>query len=131
VTAAAGPTPAAIRTAFERYVAALTDGDAGAVTDLFAHDATIEDPVGAPPVTGRAAILAFYRSAIARAGGPTVRLSGPVRIAGAFGAAPLQSDAVRDGRAVRLDIIDVMRFDDAGRILSMTAYWGPENVSPR
>ena len=31
---------------------------------------------------------------------------------------------------MRIDIISVMTFDDDGKITSMKAYWGPENVTP-
>jgi steroid Delta-isomerase len=123
--------PEQMRVAFERYAALLTAHDADGIADLYAADATVEDPAGGPPLVGRAAILALYRAAIERAQ-PTVVLTGPVRVLadGHAGAAPLQSRSTRDGRAVTIDIIDVFTFDDAGAITSMRAYWGPANVMP-
>jgi steroid Delta-isomerase len=123
--------PEQMRVAFERYAALLTARDADGIADLYAADATVEDPAGGPPLVGRAAILAFYRAAIERAQ-PAVVLTGPVRVLadGRAGAAPLQSRSTRDGRAVTIDIIDVFTFDDAGAITSMRAYWGPANVTP-
>ncbi len=119
-----------IRAAFEQYVALLTARDADGIAALYAEDATVEDPAGSEPLVGREAIRNFYRAAIARVQ-PTVALTGPVRILadGRAGAAPLQSRGVRDGRTVTLDIIDVFTFDDDGRVTSMRAYWGPENVT--
>jgi steroid delta-isomerase len=125
-------TPEQIRAAFERYVTLLSAHDGEAVAALFADDAVIEDPAGSAPREGREAIRAFYVEAIGRAD-PTVVLTGPVRILadGTAGAAPMQSRSIRDGRPVTLDIVDVFTFDDAGRITSMRAYWGPENIAAR
>jgi steroid Delta-isomerase len=33
------------------------------------------------------------------------------------------------GGAMRIEPIDVMVFDDDGKVKSMKAYWGPENVT--
>jgi steroid delta-isomerase len=30
---------------------------------------------------------------------------------------------------MRIEPLDVMSFDDAGKITAMKAYWGPENVT--
>jgi len=32
--------------------------------------------------------------------------------------------------AVTIDIIDVFTFDDAGKVITMRAFWGPENMAP-
>ncbi len=34
------------------------------------------------------------------------------------------------GNRVRIEIISMMTFDDDGKIASMKAYWGPENIKP-
>jgi steroid Delta-isomerase len=123
-------TAAQIRDAFERYCAHLTAHDAEAIADLYAGDARVEDPAGSTPIVGRAAIQAFYAAALERARPESVVLAGPVRILadGRAAAATLESRSSRDGHRVRIDIIDVMTFDDAGRITSMQAYWGPDNI---
>ena len=33
------------------------------------------------------------------------------------------------GKKARIDVIDVFEFNDAGRVQSMKAYWGPENFT--
>ena len=121
-----------MRHAFEQYCARLTAHDAPGIAALYAADATIEDPAGSPPVVGRAAIEAFYAGALARVRPELVELSGPVRALadGSGAAAPLASTSTREGRRARLDIIDVMTFDDEGLITSLRAYWGPENLTP-
>jgi steroid delta-isomerase len=121
-----------IRTIADRYAALVTAHDAAGVADLYADDAMVEDPAGSAPLVGRAEILAFYQAAIARARPERVVVTGPVRVLadGSTAAVPLQSRSTRDGRAVGVDIIDIFTFDDEGRISSMRAYWGPENVNP-
>ena len=34
-----------------------------------------------------------------------------------------------EGGGMRIEIISVMTFDDDGKITSMKAYWGPENIT--
>ena len=44
----------------EAYVAAFEQGSADAVADLYAENATVEDPIGSPIHRGREAVRAFY-----------------------------------------------------------------------
>lgn len=108
----------------DAYLTALARRDLEAILDLYADDATVEDPVGAEPIQGRAALRSFY----ARALGMTLQPErlGAVKVAGreaAFHFALTMPDLGR-----RLDIIEVMRFDDEGRVVSMRAFWGRANV---
>jgi steroid delta-isomerase len=120
-----------MRAAFEQYTSRLSAGDADGVAGLFADDAWIEDPLGAPRHVGRDAILAFYRGAIERAR-PEVRLTGPVRVSAVNeAAAPMQSHSNYGGSPKEIDIIDVFAFDDDGRITSMRAFWGEGNLRER
>ncbi|WP_330228959.1 ketosteroid isomerase family protein [Nocardia sp. NBC_00508] len=54
------PTPAALRTAVEASPRAVAAHDKAAWVDLFTDDAQVNDPVGARPQIGRAAIERFY-----------------------------------------------------------------------
>jgi steroid delta-isomerase len=120
-----------MRAAFENYTSRLSAGDADGVADLFADDAWIEDPLGAPHHVGRDAILAFYRGAVERAH-PAVRLTGPVRVSAVDeAAAPMQSHSNFGGSPKEIDIIDVFAFDAGGRITSMRAFWGEGNLRER
>ena len=117
-----------MRTAFEQYVTRLSAGDADGVAALFADDAWIEDPLGAPRHEGREQILTFYRGAIERAH-PQVELTGPVRTSNVGrAAAPMRSRSTFQGARSEIDIIDVFSFDGAGRITTMQAFWGPTNL---
>ena len=124
-------TPEQMRLAFERYTSLLSAGDAEGVAALFADDAWIEDPLGAPRHVGRDAILTFYRGAVERAH-PEVRLTGPVRVSTVGeAAAPMQSHSNFGGSPKEIDIIDVFAFDEEGRITTMRAFWGEGNMRER
>lgn len=117
-----------VRSVLERYPQLLTSGDHEAIVAMYHEDATIEDPVGAAPLKGRAAISEFYK---ASAGTVEMKLTGPVRVAGREAAAPLLVLIGPAGPARQaLDVIDVMSFDEKGLITSMRAFWGPDSMRP-
>lgn len=113
-----------IRGVFQRYCDLLTRGDFDAVALLYAENATVEDPVGSEPRRGRAAIREFYR---ASAGKVRLELEGRVRVAGREGAAAMIARPTGAAGTI-IETLDVMTFDEAGRITSMRAYWSPETI---
>ncbi|MFN8645035.1 MAG: nuclear transport factor 2 family protein [Candidatus Binatia bacterium] len=113
-----------IRAVFARYCALVSRGDADAIAQLYAPDATVEDPVGSPPHRGRAAIRAFYQ---ASAGAVRLELEGRVRVAGHAGAAAMVARPAADP-SLRIETLDVMTFDDAGLITAMCAYWSADTM---
>lgn len=111
--------------AVERYVAAFDDSDPGAVRDLFAANATVEDPVGTPPHVGHEAIHAFYARSMKT--GARLKLEGPVRTADNTAAFPFSVHLTLADGPTRIDVIDLFTFDDDGKVTSMRAYFGPAN----
>lgn len=105
----------------ESYVAAYNAADLGAILELFAPDASMQDPVGAEPQRGAEAIGALYRLGFEM--GIQLELEGPVRCA-AHAVAFAMCARTEKGR---LYIIDVFDLSLAGKIQRMRAYWGPEN----
>jgi steroid Delta-isomerase len=109
------------------YVAAFAASDAAVCAALFADDAVLEDPVGTPPREGHAAILAFYQGAMQL--GAALTLTGPIREAADAVAFSFTVNVAPPGAPkMQIDVIDVFRFNDAGKIRSMQAFWGPANV---
>lgn len=109
------------------YLTLIGGGDPDAVAELYAEDATVEDPVGGGEVhIGRQAICGFYSNTTnvkSEAEIITLRASG-------HEAAFFWALTVDLGESTtRIEIISVMTFDHDGKIASMKAYWGPENVS--
>jgi steroid delta-isomerase len=120
------PTPEAMTAVVHAYVEAFARGDADMAAGLFADDASVEDPVGTPPICGKAAIAEFYRGAMAT--GAKLRLDGPVRAAAGHAAFAFHVDLDWQGARQRIDVIDLFRFDDAGKIAEMRAFFGPANM---
>ena len=105
-----------------RYVEAFDKADLDIIREIYASDAIVEDPVGTDPHEGIDAVCAFYEGALAS--GAKLALTGTPRCAGNAVAFPFQVQM--PGMAI--EVIDIFEFDDSGRVKSMKAYWGPENV---
>jgi len=105
----------------------MTEGDWRAVTELYADDATIEDPVGSELCRGREAIEALYARACERV--VTFEVTGPICVADGQVAFPLLVKLRRrSGDVSVLDVVDVMTFNPDGRIATMRAFWQPEDI---
>ena len=116
-----------IRSVFARYPELLTAGKVDEIVNLYREDASIEDPVGEALHEGRDAIRAFYE---ASAGKVHMKLTGPVRVAGREAAAPLCVLMGPEGQQQVIDIIDIMTFDEEGRIATMRAIWSMDAMRP-
>jgi len=108
--------------AVHKYVEAFDKADIEIIKALYADDATVEDPVGTDVHVGIDAIVAFYEGALQS--GAKLTLSGDPRCAGNPVAFPFSVNAP----GMKVEVIDVFEFNDAGKVSSMRAYWGPENV---
>lgn len=117
------PTQEQMKRALHTYIDAFNAADALTVSGLYADDAVIEDPVGNPPITGRAAIEEFYANAVSA--GAKLTLDAPVR--GSHGSSAAMAFTV-DVPGMRIRVIDVMTFDSAGKIIRMRAHWGPGDI---
>ncbi len=122
-------TDTAARTAVcQAYLDGLVAGDLDAVLSLFADDATVEDPVGTEPKVGREALAAFYQIACDFV--TAAQLTGTPRVAGNEVAFPFEITTGSGDNASIISIIDAFRFNEAGKIVSMRAWWGGDNVRP-
>ena len=119
-----------IRAAVDAYCAAFSAGDREAYVGLFAADAWVEDPVGTPRHDGHAAIGTFFENARGMAETIELRLTGPVRVAAGECAFPMQARPLLGDTTFAVDIIDVMTFDDGGKITTMRAFWDPAEMHP-
>ncbi|GAA5072670.1 MULTISPECIES: nuclear transport factor 2 family protein [Nocardia] len=117
-----------IRDAVEQYVKLVGSGPTEAVVDLYAADATVEDPVGTPARHGHAAIREFY-DVIAALDRETELRPETVRIVGNEAAFMFTIVTKVGGQRFTLSPIDVMEFDDAGKITRMRAYWSQEDMA--
>lgn len=120
------PTPEAMESAVHAYVSALNAGDLDAIVALYADDAVLEDPVGSEPKRGIAAIRAFYAGSLQFK--LSVALEGQVRAVASEAAFPFSVSFDYQGQPTTIRPIDVFRFNDAGKIASMRAYFGAANI---
>lgn len=107
------------------YFAAIRAMDVDSWLSTFAEDAVSHDPVGAPPLSGHAALRQFFEG-----------------IAGAFERVGLFEDQVfvngneaavkwtgrgtgKNGREVTFEGIDVFEVNDEGKIQTIRGYWNP------
>lgn len=121
------PSPEEIRAAVTRYVEMLSQGDAQGIIELYADDPRVEDPVGGDPIVGREAIRNFYAGMSGRL---KVELTGPIRVAGLECAFPMLARLDLGGNPMEMDVIDVMQFDDVGKVTQLRAFWNPAEMRP-
>lgn len=109
--------------AVKRYVEAFDKADMDIIRDLYAEDATVEDPVGTEVRKGIEAICEFYQVGL-NAGGK-LELTGAPRCAGNAVAFPFRFTM----GSTNIEIIDVFEFNEDGKVASMKAYWDRDNMT--
>jgi steroid Delta-isomerase len=121
MTTAEGKTEA-ITKAVNRYLETISQGRPDDIVALYADDATVEDPVGSDVHIGRQAIRGFYTT-----------VEGVESKAELVTLRALGNEAAFFWRlmigAMTIEIISTMTFADDGKITSMKAYWGPDNIT--
>ena len=111
-----------IRKTVALYLDLMNAGDPDPVAELYAQNATIEDPIGSEKIRGREAIRKFYARAIGRV---TLESTGNPRVAAGQVAFPMHGQL---DKTTPLEIIVVMVFDDDGKITSMRAFWNEDEA---
>jgi steroid Delta-isomerase len=119
------PTPEQMTAAVHAYVEGFDKADVEMIMSLFADDATVEDPVGTPIRVGHE-IREFYTGSIAA--GAKLVLEGPIRIADNHAAFPFSARLSMDGNEMQVDVIDIFKFNHAGKVIEMKTFFGPGNM---
>jgi steroid delta-isomerase len=119
-----------IQATIDAYMAAFPASDRAGYVACFAEDGWIEDPVGTPRRTGHDEIGAFWDETHAVPDSIELRQRGPRVVVGSEAAFTFEARAtVGDGTFV-VDVIDVLTFDDAGRIATLRAFFDPAAIRP-
>ncbi len=113
--------------AVHAYIRALNVGDLDAIVALYADDAEVEDPVGSQPKRGLADIRAFYANSLQLP--LQVELEGAIRAVAGEAAFAFSVSFEVKGQRTTIRPIDLFRFNAAGRIVQMRAFFGPANIS--
>ena len=119
-----------IRATITRYIAAMSAADRDTWIGCFSPDATLEDPVGSGVVTGSEAIGEFFDNAHAMSDAIAMEATGPIRVAAGEAAWPFRIRTTLGDDQFEMPVIDVMTFDDDGRITSMRAFWDMADMAP-
>jgi len=114
-----------ITDAVNTYLSSFERQDLEAIVSVFADDCWIEDPVGSERKVGREALREFYKVGLSI--GAKMTLESEIRIAGNEAAFAFRLDAQIPTGKLTVRPIDVMTFDDNGKVTSMRAYFGPSN----
>jgi len=123
------PTPEHMRDAVLKYFASFATADVESILDLFADDALVEDPIGGTRLEGKEALRRFFGGGFEFTGGPYQFVpEGAVRIAGNHAACAAIATCDKADPPFRIETLDVMTFNEAGKFTSMMAYWGPINM---
>lgn len=115
-----------IAAAMQAYVDNITTSNLEGIIDLFAEDAVVEDPVGSAQVKGHAELREFYQVACDSV--EKMVLEGNVRVRNQWGACAMLAYPKGAEETLAMETLDVMEFNEQGKIISMTAYWGDSNL---
>lgn len=116
---------AQIRDVVEQYVKLVATGPTEDIVALYAPDAVVEDPIGSTPRQGHDAIREMYQTLEAAQRETSVDT---VRVVGSHAIVGFTLVTRFGEHKMTLSPIDVMEFDEQGRIVSMKAYWGPDDM---
>ncbi|MBM9458501.1 nuclear transport factor 2 family protein [Nocardioides sp. zg-536] len=108
-----------------RYVELVATGSSADVVALYADGATVEDPVGSEVRTTRESIAEFYAALDGLEQEARVLHA---RVAGNEAAFAFELVTIVGEKKLTLAPVDVMTFDDEGRITSMRAFWSEDDM---
>ena len=113
------------RSAVSNYIELIAKGNAAELTELYAEDATIEDPVGSEVRRGHAAIRDFY-TVIENLDREAELVS--LKVTGNEAAFLWRLTLTAGDTRSQIEPIDTMTFGDDGKITSMRAFWSPADL---
>ncbi len=116
----------AIKDTVNRYIELVAKGSADDLAELYADDATVEDPVGGEVHIGRGAIHGFY-SAVNNVQRECELVT--LRVCGNEAAFQFRLTVIAGEHRMVIEPIDVMVFDERGKITAMKAYWSAADVT--
>ncbi|MDS1113296.1 nuclear transport factor 2 family protein [Gordonia westfalica] len=116
-----------IDAAVDAYVELLNSGTAEQIADLYAPDATVEDPIGADIRNTREQLVEFY-SVITGMDERTATLKWK-KVAGDTAVFEFTLVTKTAGLAFEITPVDIMVFNADGKVSSMRAVWRPEDLT--
>jgi len=113
----------------DRYISAFNTRDRNTYISLFADGATVEDPLGSPPIGSASQLGAFFDATT------SVPLhleleKDSIRVSGTHVAFRFQLELGAGTSQVATKPVDVLDLDGDGKIVSLVAYWKPADLRP-
>jgi steroid delta-isomerase len=124
------PDRAAIDTTIDIYMAAFSDNDADAWLSCWAIDGWTEDPVGSPRRHGHDALREFFEESHSLTDSVELRPAGLRIVVGDEAVFTMHARPTMGDTTYKLDIIDHMTFDEAGKITTLRAFFDPTTLAP-
>jgi steroid Delta-isomerase len=115
-----------ITNTIRRYVSLLSSGSANDIVELFADDATVEDPVGGQIRVGREALHSFFADLEKLDRRADLDL---LRVAGREGAFVFTITFNTGDSRMQLQPIDTIVFNDEGKITTLRSFFAPSDVT--
>ncbi|WP_026918109.1 nuclear transport factor 2 family protein [Gordonia shandongensis] len=111
----------------QAYIDGLNTGSADDIVALFADGATVEDPIGTPVRSTRDELLEFY-GVVTGLDSRSATLAW-TRIAGDTAVFEFTLVTGTGGMTFQITPIDIMTFDDDGKIRTMRAVWEQSDLT--
>jgi predicted ester cyclase len=115
-------TPEQVKTTVESYVNAFAACDPGALLVLFADDAVLAAPVGAPPIVGKSALTTWFENLLSSFEAIDFTVE-DMFVAGNEAALVFSLAMSREAKVVTIRGVDVFSIDGQGKIASLAAYF--------
>ncbi len=112
--------------AVNAYVELLSTGSAEEIVALYADETSVEDPIGAPIRTSRDELIEFY-SIITNMETREATLRW-VKAAGDTAVFEFTLVTGTGGMSFEITPVDIMVFDEDGKVKSMRAVWAPSDL---
>ena len=117
-----------ISRAVRAYFLAIRAMDAQAFANTFAEDGTTQDPMGAPPISGRDGIREFLQSICQNFKNVSLEEES-IFVAGNGAAVKWTGKGTSSsGKEVNFEGIDVFEVNADGKIQNVWAYWNPAEM---
>jgi steroid Delta-isomerase len=117
-----------VRAWAENYLDVVNRRDPDQIAELFALNATVEDPVGPSLYEGRDAIRGMFERAATALSLMEIRRATPISVAESYAAFAVMATTEMGGTRQEVDVVSVFHFGDDGLITSMRAFWNFEEV---
>lgn len=107
----------------DAYCTGISTKNVETILAAFAEDATQTDPIGTPTNVGHTAIRGFFEGLFGLFDSLTFTADQVFAIGNDVAMKWTARGTGKNGRAVTVEGIDVIKLNDAGTIQTLTAYW--------